>query len=210
MKRGVTLNSEKHTTENDKQTKTVAKEKTTHKTTAKTTKVTKDAKTKKVTDKTKQDELAAAQAKIADLQKQLDETNDKYLRAIAENRNMNERFKKERQQLLKYDGQKLAKDILPIVDNLERALATEVSDENGAQLKKGIQMVYDNLNKALKDHDIVEIKAAGQKFDPNFHQAVQTAPAEAGQDSDMVVAVLQKGYQLKDRVLRPAMVIVSQ
>ncbi len=210
MKRGVTLNSEKHTTENDKQTKTVAKEKTTHKTTAKTTKVTKDAKAKKVTDKAKQDELAAAQAKIADLQKQLDETNDKYLRAIAENRNMNERFKKERQQLLKYDGQKLAKDILPIVDNLERALATEVIDENGAQLKKGIQMVYDNLNKALKDHDIVEIKAAGQKFDPNFHQAVQTAPAKAGQDADMVVAVLQKGYQLKDRVLRPAMVIVSQ
>lgn len=206
MKRGVTLNSEKHTTENDKQTKTVAKEKTTHKTTAKTTKVTKDS--KKVTDK--KNELVAAQAKIADLQKQLDETNDKYLRAIAENRNMNERFKKERQQLLKYDGQKLAKDILPIVDNLERALATEVSDENGAQLKKGIQMVYDNLNKALKDHDIVEIKAEGQKFNPNFHQAVQTAPAEEGQDADMVVAVLQKGYQLKDRVLRPAMVIVSQ
>lgn len=208
MKRGVTLNSEKHTTENDKQTKTVAKEKTTHKTTAKTAKVTKAKDTKKVTDK--QNELAAAQAKITDLQKQLDETNDKYLRAIAENRNMNERFKKERQQLLKYDGQKLAKDILPIVDNLERALATEVSDENGAQLKKGIQMVYDNLNKALKDHDIVEIKAEGQKFDPNFHQAVQTTPAAEGQDTDMVVAVLQKGYQLKDRVLRPAMVIVSQ
>lgn len=205
MKRGVTLSSEKHTTKDNKTKQKVAQEKTTKSTTAKTTKT--NNKAKHVDQK---DELAAAQAQIADLQKQLDEANDKYLRAIAENRNMNERFKKERQQLLKYDGQKLAKDVLPVIDNLERALATEVNDESGAQLKKGIQMVYDNLNKALKDHNIIEIKAEGEKFDPNFHQAVQTAPAAEGQKADMVVAVLQKGYQLKDRVLRPAMVIVSQ
>ncbi len=136
--------------------------------------------------------------------------DDKYLRAEAEIQNMTNRFNKERAQILKYDGQDLAKSILPVLDNLKRALAIEVVDDNGKQLKKGIQMVHDHLVKALNDHGITEIKADGETFDPTLHQAVQTVPVEEGQKPETVVNVLQAGYQLKDRVLRPAMVVVAQ
>ena len=147
---------------------------------------------------------------IKDLKQQLADKDDKYLRAEAEIQNMTTRFKKEQAQLLKYDGQDLAKSVLPVLDNLKRALTIEVTDENGKQLKKGIQMVHDHLIGALNDHGITEIKADGKPFDPTLHQAVQTVPVKDGQKADTVVQVLQAGYQLKDRVLRPAMVVVAQ
>lgn len=154
---------------------------------------------------------ADKQAKqIEKLKAQAEATEDKYLRAEAEIQNMNARFKKEREQLLKYEGQDLAKSILPVMDNLERALAVEASDQNGKQLKKGVEMVYDHLERALKDHQIVEITALNQTFDPTVHQAVQTVAVEGDQKPETVVKVLQKGYKLKDRVLRPAMVVVAQ
>ena len=150
------------------------------------------------------------ESQVKDLQQQLDDKDDKYLRAEAEIQNMTTHFKKERAQLLKYDGQDLAKSVLPVLDNLKRALTIEVHDENGQQLKKGIQMVHDHLINALKDHGITEIDADGKPFDPTLHQAVQTVPVEGDQKAETVVKVLQAGYQLKDRVLRPAMVVVAQ
>lgn len=149
-------------------------------------------------------------AEIKDLKQQLADKDDKYLRAEAEIQNMTTRFNKERAQILKYDGQDLAKSVLPVLDNLKRALTIEVTDESGKQLKKGIQMVHDHLTSALTDHGITEIEADGKPFDPTLHQAVQTVPVKDGQKPDTVVQVLQAGYQLKDRVLRPAMVVVAQ
>ncbi|WP_262316463.1 nucleotide exchange factor GrpE [Lacticaseibacillus parakribbianus] len=142
------------------------------------------------------------------LQKERDELEDKYLRAAAEISNMNNRFKKERAQLLKYDGQKLAAAVLPVLDNLERALQTPVDADSAQSLKKGVEMVYSHLETALKDNAVTEIDATA-KFDPTLHQAVQTVPASADHPKDTVVQVLQKGYMLKDRVLRPAMVVVA-
>lgn len=156
------------------------------------------------------DESEQLKAKVDELTQQLDEANDKYLRAEAEIQNMNNRFKKEQAQLLKYDGQSLAKAILPVMDNLKRALEIEVSDENGQQLKKGIQMVHDHLEEALTSNGVSEIAALDQKFDPTLHQAVQTVAVQGDQQPDTVVQVFQAGYQLKDRVLRPAMVVVAQ
>ncbi|MCH3922616.1 nucleotide exchange factor GrpE [Limosilactobacillus sp.] len=150
------------------------------------------------------------EAQIKDLKQQLDDKDDKYLRAEAEIQNMTNRFNKERAQILKYDGQDLAKSVLPVLDNLKRALTIEVTDENGKQLKHGIQMVHDHLIAALKDHGITEIEALDKPFDPTLHQAVQTVPVQDDQKPDTVVQVLQAGYQLKDRVLRPAMVVVAQ
>lgn len=159
----------------------------------------------------KEDPTAALKQQIADLKKQLDEKDDQYLRAQAEIQNMNNHFKKERAQLIKYDGQGLAKDILPVLDNLKRALATQLDDKQAQEFKKGIQMVHDHLEKALKDHGIVEIPAEpGTPFDPTKHQAVQTAPASDDQKADTIVQVLQAGYEMKDRVLRPSMVVVAQ
>lgn len=147
---------------------------------------------------------------IADLKDKNKELEDKYLRSEAEIQNMQNRYSKERAQLIKYESQSLAKDILPAVDNLKRALSVEADDDVSKQLKKGVKMTLDSLTKALKDHGIVEIEAEDVKFDPTLHQAVQTVVAENDDQKDHVVQVLQKGYQYKDRTLRPAMVVVAQ
>ncbi|WP_373192036.1 nucleotide exchange factor GrpE [Pediococcus acidilactici] len=147
-------------------------------------------------------------AEIEKITAERDELSDKYIRAQAEIVNMRRRNEKEQASLLKYDGQKLAKAILPALDNLERALTVEA--EHSEQLLKGVEMVQKDLLKALKENNIAEIEADGQKFDPNLHQAVQTVPADDDHPADTVVKVFQKGYILKDRVLRPAVVVVAQ
>jgi molecular chaperone GrpE len=148
--------------------------------------------------------------KLSDLQKKYDELEDKYLRAEAEMQNMTKRFKKEQQQLLKYEGQDLIREILPVVDNLNRALQIDVKESGSEQLKRGIEMVQRDMEKALKDNDVTKIEALGQTFDPTLHQAVKAVPVEEGQKAETIVEVYQDGYMLKDRVLRPAMVVVAQ
>ncbi|KWU15534.1 nucleotide exchange factor GrpE [Lactobacillus crispatus] len=159
-------------------------------------------------EKNKQDQKLAKE--LADLKDKNKDLEDKYLRSEAEIQNMQNRYTKERAQLIKYESQSLAKDILPAMDNLERALSVETDDDVSKQLKKGVQMTLDALVKAMKDHGVVEIEADGVKFDPTLHQAVQTVAAENDDQKDHVVQVLQKGYQYKDRTLRPAMVVVAQ
>ena len=159
---------------------------------------------------TKKDDSEKLTAEISKLQKKNKDLEDKYLRSEAEIQNMQNRYSKERAQLIKYESQSLAKDILPAMDNLERALSVKADDDVSKQLKKGVQMTLDSLVKAMKDHGVVEIDAEGVKFDPTLHQAVQTVVAENDDQKDHVVQVLQKGYQYKDRTLRPAMVVVAQ
>ena len=156
------------------------------------------------------DNQSDLEQQLADLQAKYDEMEDKYLRAEAEMQNMTKRFKNEQAQLLKYEGQKLATEILPVMDNLNRALQIEVEDETSAQLKHGIEMVAKDMEKALKDNEITKIEALNQPFDPTKHQAVKSVPVEKGQKAETVVEVYQDGYMLKDRVLRPAMVVVAQ
>ncbi|WP_301049037.1 nucleotide exchange factor GrpE [Lactobacillus intestinalis] len=170
-------------------------------------KVEETPKANKETDNKETQKLAK---QIAELEAKNKELEDKYLRSEAEIQNMQNRYSKERAQLIKYESQSLAKDVLPAMDNLERALGVKVDDEASKQLKKGVQMTLDSLIKAMKDHGIVEIEAEGVKFDPTLHQAVQTVAVENDDQKDRVVQVLQKGYQYKDRTLRPAMVVVAQ
>ncbi|MBN7275717.1 nucleotide exchange factor GrpE [Lactobacillus acetotolerans] len=174
------------------------------------TKKTKAKPDTKKKEETKKDSNEKLDKEIADLKDKNKKLEDKFLRSEAENQNMQNRYAKERSQLIKYQSQDLAKDVLPAMDNLERALNAEVDDKDSKQLKKGVQMTLDSLVKAMKDHGIVEIKAEGVKFDPTLHQAVQTVPAKSDNQKDHVVKVLQKGYQYKDRTLRPAMVVVAQ
>ncbi|TNK89811.1 nucleotide exchange factor GrpE [Fructilactobacillus sanfranciscensis] len=152
----------------------------------------------------------ALSAKIAELQQQLDDSQNDYLRAQAEIQNMQKRSQKEQSALAKYGAQKLAKEVVPVMDDLKRALQVQVDNDSGQQLKTGIEMVYKHLEKALNDNDIKEIDADGVAFDPELHQAVQTVPADDDHPADTVVQVLQSGYKLADRVLRPAMVVVAQ
>lgn len=159
---------------------------------------------------TAKDQLKAAQEQIDQLTKEKDELEDKYLRAEAEMANMQTRYKKEQEQLLKYQSQRLATAVLPVIDNLNRALEIEVDDEASKNLKQGVEMVAKDLNKAFTDNEITKIESLGKKFDPTLHQAVKSVPAEDGQESETIVEVFQDGYMLKDRVLRPAMVVVAQ
>lgn len=149
-------------------------------------------------------------SEVDTLKAELDEMEDKYLRARAEIANMVNRNRNERESLVKYRSQDLAKKVLPVIDNLERALSTDVSNEEAESLKKGVQMVLDSLLTALKEEGIEEIPAKGESFNPNVHQAVQTMPKDDDHPAETIIEVLQKGYQLQDRVLRPSMVIVAQ
>ena len=161
-------------------------------------------------DKAADSELDQLKAEVAALTQKNKDLEDKYLRSEAEIQNAQRRYSKERANLVKYESQRLGKDILASVDNLERALQVKADDEASSQLKKGIEMTLEGLIRALKDNGIEEIKADGEKFDPTLHQAVQSVPAENDDQKDHVVQVLQKGYVYKDRTLRPAMVVVAQ
>ena len=149
-------------------------------------------------------------SEVDELKIKLDEMEDKFLRVSAELANIVQRNRNERELIQKYRSQDLAKKLLPVIDNLERAIATEVTDEQSISLKKGVEMVLESLNVALKEEGIEEIPAKGERFDPNIHQAVQIVPVSEGVEADTIVEVLQKGYKLQDRVLRASMVIVAQ
>jgi len=140
----------------------------------------------------------------------LAETEDRLLRLQAELANIQKRNTKERQDAAKYRSQSLAQELLPVMDSLERALEIEVEDEKSLNLKKGLEMVMNLFKEAFAKEGVTAIDPIGQPFDPNFHQSIQLQPADEGQEPDTVVAVVQKGYALKERVLRPAMVIVAQ
>ena len=141
---------------------------------------------------------------------EVEKLNDQVYRLSAEISNIQKRNAKERQDAAKYRSQSLAQNLLNVIDNLERAIASPSESEEAQNLKKGVEMVYEGFLYALKEEGIEEIDALNQPFDPTLHHAVQTVPVEEGQEADRVVQVYQKGYKLKDRVLRPSMVIVSQ
>ena len=113
---------------------------------------------------------------------------------------------------LKYANESLVDDLLPIVDNFERAIKMDTSDETSDEVSKfleGFKMIYGNLISVLNKIEVKEIEASGVEFDPNFHQAVLTEKDE-NKPSGVVLEVLQKGYIYKDKVIRPAMVKVNE
>lgn len=142
------------------------------------------------------------------LRKEVDKLKNDYARAYADTENLKRRLMNEAEQTRKYRIQSFAKEIVPVIDNLERALKVEVNENNQALLK-GVQMVYDQLINALKQEGVEEVDCLNKPFDANFAQAIMMEKVE-GVESGVVIEVLQKGYVLKDRILRPAMVKVSE
>ncbi len=147
--------------------------------------------------------------KIQELEKLANDNEEKYLRLYAEFENYKRRIQNENQINKTYQAQGVLTDILPSIDNIERALQIEGDDESFKSLQKGVQMVHESLLRALKDNGIEEIEAEGQEFDPNLHQAV-VQDDNPDFKSGEITQELQKGYKLKDRVLRPSMVKVNQ
>jgi len=145
---------------------------------------------------------------LKETEKQKDELHEKWLRVHAEFENYKKRTKNEMIAERKYKSLDLATELLPVLDNFDRALQTEVSSENES-FKEGMQMVYEQLKVALKSQGVEPIEALHQAFDPNVHHAVMQSEDEQF-ESNIVVEELQKGYTLKDKIIRPAMVKVNK
>ncbi|MEW4714465.1 nucleotide exchange factor GrpE [Staphylococcus aureus] len=155
------------------------------------------------------EEIDQKDQKINELQQLADENEEKYLRLYAEFENYKRRIQKENEINKTYQAQRVLTDILPAIDNIERALQIEGDDETFKSLQKGVQMVHESLINALKDNGLEVIKTEGEAFDPNIHQAV-VQDDNPDFESGEITQELQKGYKLKDRVLRPSMVKVNQ
>ena len=133
---------------------------------------------------------------------------DRMLRIQAEYDNFKRRTNEERLAERKYQSEKLAIALLSVLDNFERALQVEITEENKG-LMDGMQMIYNQFAEALQSEEITAINAVNEQFDPNIHQAVMQVEDESV-ESNIVVEELQKGYMLKDKVIQPAMVKVNK
>ena len=144
------------------------------------------------------------------LKEQTEQLEGQVLRLQAEIANMRRTHTRDRQEAAKYRSANLASKLVDALDNLERALESEIESEDGLALKKGVEMVYQQLIQGFNEENIEVVNPLNEPFDPNFEQAVSVMPAEEGVEDNTVVHVVQKGYKIDNRVIRPAMVIVAQ
>lgn len=154
-------------------------------------------------------EAALLQEKVDELQAKLTETEGRTLRLQADFENYKRRVQMDKQAAEKYRAQSLVSDILPALDNFERAMQVEATDEQTKSLLQGMEMVHRQLLEALAKEGVEVIEAVGKQFDPNEHQAIMQVE-DSEFESNAVVEEFQKGYKLKDRVIRPSMVKVNQ
>lgn len=133
--------------------------------------------------------------------------SERYMRLMAEFQNYKKRAAKEKTDTLQYANEKIVGELLPVIDNFERALATETDDIEG--YAKGMQLIFEQFKKALENAGLEEIKAEDEVFDPNMHNAVLAENVEDKEDG-VITKVLQKGYKLRDKVIRPSMVAVNK
>ena len=153
-----------------------------------------------------QDPLADTQAELANVKAQNATLADQYLRAQADVQNARRRADEEISKARKFAVEGFADSLLPVLDSLEAGLA--IQNVTPEQIREGAEATLRQLKSALERNKVVEINpGAGTKFDPHHHQAISVVPAE--QDANTVVTVLQKGYLIADRVLRPALVTVT-
>ncbi|MCQ2555020.1 MAG: nucleotide exchange factor GrpE [Clostridia bacterium] len=131
--------------------------------------------------------------------------DDRYVRLLAEYQNFKRRTEKEKADIRQYGIEKVVKQMLDVADNFERALNVETSDE---KFKDGVELILKQFLTALENSGVSEIKALGEEFDPNFHQAIMMEDSTE-YESGKVTCVIQKGYLLNNRVVRPAMVKVA-
>lgn len=168
-----------------------------------------DNQAESVQEKEEVNEVSSEQLEIQRLQQELDDRQSRLLRLQADLENYRRRVRLDQEAAAKYRAQSLIENILPAIDNFARALNIEAKEEETKQLLKGVEMAYRQLLDALKTEGLEVIEAVGKEFNPNFHQAVMQVE-DSNYDSNIVVDELQKGYILKDRVIRPTMVKVNQ
>lgn len=162
---------------------------------------------KKDKDKEKIQEL---QAEIDKLNAEKAELNDRFLRLFSEFDNYKKRVSKEKLDLISTASEKVIVSILPIIDDFERAITANEKADNIDSIKEGFNLIYNKLLQMMKRFDVEEIQAKGEEFNTDFHEAVTHFPAQNEEDKGKVIDVTEKGYKLKDKVIRYAKVVVGQ
>lgn len=159
--------------------------------------------------KPKDSGLKKLRQQLNNLEKEKNELFEKLQRVSADYANFQKRVPKQITDTIAYEKEKIIKTLLPALDNFEHTLQNAHSAESVDVLVKGIKIVYDQMLDILKSHNVEQIKALGEKFDPALHQAMMQK-AEPESEENIVLEEFQKGYKLNDRVLRPSKVIVNK
>jgi molecular chaperone GrpE len=144
-----------------------------------------------------------------ELKQQRDDYYDRLLRKTAEFDNYRKRIERERAQLSEAAAADLLEELLPLVDDMERALKADPGTEATEAIRRGVELIYQQLLKTLNKRGVKPIESLGQDFDPHFHMAVSHEPADGRREGE-VVEEFSRGYMLGDRLLRPAMVKVAK
>jgi molecular chaperone GrpE len=151
---------------------------------------------------------ASDPSELADLQRERDELKDRWLRKSAEFDNYRKRIERERREQADQAIVDLLQDVLPVVDDFDRALTVDAG-EGSAAYRKGVELIHGKLHDLLRRYGVTPIHSLGADFDPNLHQAVIQEVSPEHREGE-VIGELQKGYMIKDRLLRPAMVKVAK
>lgn len=156
-------------------------------------------------------------AKVQELEKEIEqlkaekaELNDRFLRLFSEFDNYKKRVSKEKLDLISTASEKVLVSLLPVIDDFERAIAANEKADNINSIKEGFNLIYNKLVQMMKRFDVEEIQAKGEEFNTDFHEAVTHFPAQNEEDKGKVIDVTEKGYKLKDKVIRYAKVVVGQ
>ncbi|MBM4260660.1 MAG: nucleotide exchange factor GrpE [Deltaproteobacteria bacterium] len=142
-------------------------------------------------------------------EKEAKDNYDRFVRQVAESENLKKRVAREKEEAIRFANEGLVRDLLPVVDNLERAVSHAQGGGNGKPLVEGVEMVLKGLSDVLTKHGVVQISAVGLPFDPAKHEAMAQIETSA-QEPNTVVVEFHKGYLLRDRLLRPALVSVAK
>ncbi|MEO8513431.1 MAG: nucleotide exchange factor GrpE [Ignavibacteria bacterium] len=148
------------------------------------------------------------ESKVNELEQQIAQLKDQYLRAAAEFENYKRRTDSEKAEFFAYASERLLTDLLPVVDDFNRTMDSFEKSHDNAALKKGIDLVYDKFKTALGKQGLREMDSDGKKFDVKFHEAIMQQPDES-KEPETILNTVEKGYFLKDKVLRHAKVVVS-
>jgi molecular chaperone GrpE len=156
-----------------------------------------------------QDELAELREKLQAKEKESEENYQRYLRQVAEVENFKKRVNREKEDAIRFANENLIKDILPVIDNLERAISHAQGGGNGNPLVEGVEMVLKGLLDVFSKHGVVQVPAVGAVFDPGKHEAM--AQVESTEhEPNTIINEHHKGYLFRDRLLRPALVTIAK
>lgn len=156
-------------------------------------------------------EEAGLEKEASEEQEQKDEYKEKYFYLAAEMQNLQKRFDREKQNLIKYGNENILRDLLEVVDNFERTVGAlkEEKDEKMQNVVIGIDMISKQFMDTLAKYGLEKVKTEGEIFDPNFHEALAQMPAPEKKDME-IIQVHQNGYKLNDRLIRPSKVVVAK